>query len=161
MLKRSPEKTDASKINLFNANLRNGALQIFRNISAANRKNLDDVIIVFRRKCVKPESQSRAKHIWHKPTFDPNTMSLHDLWEKLIERAERKFLDNAQHMIDNLLYSNSPLRLKLSLNLVHLEKGTCNQIVANLKRELELSGLEKDGEQSILTTTAVPQNDNP
>ena len=56
MLKMQPEMTEAMKINHFHAQLRKEALQTFRNISAVSRKTLDDVLIVFRRKYVKPES---------------------------------------------------------------------------------------------------------
>ena len=160
MLKMQPEMTEAMKINSFHAHLRKEALQTFRNISAVNKKTLDDVLIVFRRKYVKPESQATAKHKWHKLTFDPNTKSLPDFLEELNDCAERAFGDNAQHMIDSLLYAKLPPHLKRSLNLAHLENGTYDQIVAHLERELELSGLENDGELTIPTMTAVPPSDN-
>ena len=41
-----------------------------------------------------------------------------------------------------------------------MEKGTYDQIVAHLERELELSGLENDGELTIPTMTAVPPKEN-
>ena len=160
MLKMQPEMTEAMKINHFHASLRKDALQTFRNISAVNKKILDDVLIVFRCKYVKPELQATAKHKWHKLTFDPNTKSLPDFLEELNECAERAFGDNAQHMIDSLLYAKLPPHLKRSLNLAHLENGTYDQIVAHLERELELSGLENDGELTIATMTTVPLNDN-
>ena len=160
MIKMQPEMTEAMKINHFHAHLRKEALQTFRNISAVNKKTLDDVLIVFRRKYVKPESQATAKHKWHKLTFDPNTKSLPDFLEELNECAEKAFGDNAQHMIDSLLYAKLPPHLKRSLNLAHLENGTYDQIVAHLERELELSGLENDGELPIPTMTTVPLNDN-
>ena len=160
MLKVQPEMTEAMKINQFHAHLRKEAIQTFRNISALNKKTLDDVLIVFRRKYVKPESQATAKHKWHKLTFDPNTKSLPDFLEELNECAERAFGDNAQHMIDSLLFAKLPPHLKRSLNLAYLENGTYDQIVAHLERELELSDLENDGELKIPTMTAVPQNDN-
>ena len=72
MLKMQTEMTEAMKINPFHAHLRKEALQTFRNISASNKETLDDVLIVFRRKYVKPESQATAKHKWHKLTFGPN-----------------------------------------------------------------------------------------
>ena len=121
-----------------------------------NKKTLDDVLLVFRRKYVKPESQATAKHKWHKLTFDPNTKSLPDFLEELNECAERAFGDNAQHMIDSLLYAKLPPHLKRSLNLAYLENGTYD----HLERELELSGSENDGELTIPTMTAVPPNDN-
>ena len=160
MLKMQPEMTKAMKINHFHARLRKKALQTFRNISALNKKTLEDVLIVFRRKCVKPESQATAKHKWHKLTFDPNTKSLPDFLEELNECAERAFGDNAQHMVDSLLYAKLPPHLKRSLNLAYLENGTYDQIVAHLERELELSGLENDEELTKPTMTAVPPNDN-
>ena len=159
MLKMQPEMTEAMKINHFHAHLRKEALQTFRNMSALNMKTLDDVLIVFRRKYVKPESQATAKHKWHKLTFDPNTKSLPDFLEELNECAERAFGDNAQHMIDSLLYAKLPPHLKRSLNLAYLENGTYDQIVAHLERELELSSLENDGDLTIPTMTAVPPND--
>ena len=160
MLKMQPEMTEAMKINHFHAHLRKEALQTFRNISALNKKTLDDVLIVFRRKYVKPESQATAKHRWHKLTFYPNTKSLPDFLEKINECAERAFGDSAQHMIDSLLYAKLPPHLKRSLNLACLENGTYDQIVAHLERELELSGLEKDGELTIPTIRAVLPNEN-
>ena len=160
MLKMQPEMTEAMKINNFHAHLRKEALQTFRNISASNKKTLDDVLIVFRRKYFKPESQATAKHKWHKLTFDPNTKSLPDILEELNECAERAFGENAQHMIDSLLYAKLPPLLKRSLNLAYLENGTYDQIVAHLERELDLSGLENDGELTIPTMIAIPPNEN-
>ena len=46
MLKMQP-MTEAMKINHFHAHLGKEALQTFRNISALNKKTLDDVLIVF------------------------------------------------------------------------------------------------------------------
>ena len=160
MLKMQPEMTEAMKINHFHAHLRKEALHTFRNISASNKKTLDDVLIVFRRKYVKPESQATAKHKWHKLTFDTNTKSLPDILEELNECAERAFGENAQHMIDSLLYAKLPPLLKRSLNLAYLENGTYDQIVAHLERELELSGLENDEELTIPTMIAIPPNEN-
>ena len=160
MLKMQPEMTEAMKINHFHAHLRKEALQTFRNISASNKKTLDDVLIVFLRKYVKPEAQATAKHKWHKLTFDPNTKSLPDILEELNECAKRAFGENAQHMIDSLLYAKLPPLLKRSLNLAYLENGTYDQIVAHLERELELRGLENDGELTIPTMIVVPPNEN-
>ena len=124
MLKMQPEMTEAMKSNHFHAHLRKEAVQTIRKISATNKKTLDDVLIVFRRKYVKPESQATAKHKWHKLTFDPNTKSLSDFLEELNECAERAFGDNAQHMIDSSVNAKLPPHLKQSLNLTYLENGT-------------------------------------
>ena len=120
MLKMQPETTQAIKLKLFLAHLQIEALQTFRNISASNRKILDDVLIAFRRKYVKPESQATAKQKRHQVMFDPNTRSLSDFLEELNECAERAFAENAQHMIDNLLHAKLPPHLKRTINLAYL-----------------------------------------
>ena len=111
-------------------------------------------------KICKTESQTTAKHKWHKLTFDPNIKSLSDFIEDFNECAERAFGDNAQHMIDSLLYAKLPPHLKPSLNLAYLENGKYDQINAHLERELEFIGLGNDGELTIPTMTTVPPNDN-
>ena len=87
---------------------------------------------MFRRKYVKPKSKATAKHKWQKLVFDPNTKSLSDFLEELNECVGRAFGDNAQHMIDSLLYTKLPPHLKRSLNLAYLENGIYDQIVAHL-----------------------------
>ena len=118
------------------------------------------MLIVFRRKYVKPESQARAKHNRNNFTIDSKAKSLPVFLEELNECAERAFGENAQHMIHSLLFAKLPPHLKRSLNLAYLENGTYDQIVAHLEKELELSGLENDGELKIPTMTAVPPNDH-
>ena len=61
-----PEVTVAMKTNNFHAHSRNDAIQTFRNISASNKKSLNEVLIVFERKYVKPESQATTKPKWHR-----------------------------------------------------------------------------------------------
>ena len=63
-------------------------------------------------------------------------------------------------MIDSLLHAKLPPHFKRSLKLAYLENGTCDQRVAHLERELELSSLENDGEKTIRTRTAVSPNHN-
>ena len=76
------------------------------------------------------------------------------------ECAESVVGENAQHLIDSLFYAKIQHFLRRSLNLGYLEDGTYDQFVALLERVFELSGLENDGELTILTMTAVPPHDN-
>ena len=62
MIKMQPVMTEQMKINHFHSLLRKNALQTFRNINSTNRQTLEDVLVIFRRKYVKPESQATAKH---------------------------------------------------------------------------------------------------
>ena len=86
MIKMQPAMTEQMKINHFHSLLRKGALQTFRNINSLNRQTLEDVLVIFRRKYVKPESQATAKHKWHRLTFDPNTMKLPVCLEELNQK---------------------------------------------------------------------------
>ena len=56
MIKMQPEMTEQMKINHFHSLLRKNALQTFKNINSTNRQTLEDVLVIFRRKYVKPES---------------------------------------------------------------------------------------------------------
>ena len=107
----------------------------FKYLEILVHQTLDDVLILFQLKFVKPESQARAKHKWHKLTFDPNTKSLSDNLEEHNECAETPFSDKSQHMIDKLLYAKLPPQLKPSLSLGYLGNGTYDQIVAHLERD--------------------------
>ena len=55
-IKMQPEMSEQMKINDSHSVLRKRALQSFRNIGTTNRQNLEDVLVTFRRKYVKPES---------------------------------------------------------------------------------------------------------
>ena len=117
------------------------------------------MLIVFQRKYVKPESQAIAKHQWHKLMINPYTKSLSGSLDELSECAERLFGYNAKHLIDSLLYAKLLPHSKRSVNIDYLENGTYDQTVAHLEKELELSGLEDEGELTKPTRTAVPPND--
>ena len=154
MIKMQPAMTEQMKINHFHSLLRKGALQTFRNINSTNRQTLEDVLVIFRRKYVKPESQATAKHKWHRLIFDPNTMKLPDFLEELNQAAEKAFRENAKSMIDSLLYAKLPPKLKKLVNMARLENGTYEEIVAHLERELELNALEESDDLPIATMTS-------
>ena len=154
MIKMQPEMTEQMKINHFHSLLRKNALQTFRNISSNNRQTLEDVLVIFRQKYVKPESQGTAKHKWHRLVFDPNTMKLPDFLEELNQGAEKAFGDHAQKMIDSLLYAKLPPKLKRSVNMARLEIGSYDEIVAHLERELELNALEESDDLPMATMTS-------
>ena len=161
MIKMQPEMTETMKINHFHSLLRKNALQTFRNINSANRQTLEDVLAVFRRKYVKPESQATAKHKWHKLVFDHNTMKLPDFLEELNQGAEKAFGENAQAMIDSLLYAKLPPKLKRSVNMARLENASYEEIVTHLERELELNGLEGGDDITVPTMSTAPTATRP
>ena len=161
MIKMQPDMTETMKINHFHSLLRKNALQTFRNINTANRHTLEDIPAVFRRKYVKPESQATAKHKWHRLVFDANTMKLPDFLEELNQGAEKAFGENAQAMIDSLLYAELPPKLKRSVNMARLENATYEEIVTHLERELELNGLEEGDDIPVPTMSTAPTATRP
>ena len=161
MVKMQPEMTETMKINHFHSLLRKNALQTFRNISTANRQTLEDVLAVFRRKYVKPESQATVKHKWPKLVFDPNTMKLPDFFEELNQGAEKAFGEHAHAMIDSLLYAKLPPKLKRSVNMARLENASYEEIVTHLERELELNGLEGGDDIPVPTMSTAPTATRP
>ena len=160
MIKMQPTMTEQMKINHFHSLLRKGALQNFRNINSINRQTLEDVLVIFRRKYVKPESQAMAKHKWHRLTFDPNTMKLPDFLEDLNQGAEKAFGENEKSMIDSLLYAKLPPKLKRSVNMARLENSTYEEIVAHLERELELKALEESDDLPMATMASASTSNN-
>ena len=76
MLKMQPERSKAMKIHHFQSHLQKNAPQTFRNINAGNKRRLEDLLIILRRKYVRPQSKAAAKHKSHKLNFDANTKSL-------------------------------------------------------------------------------------
>ena len=158
MIKMQPTMTEQMKINHFHSLLRKGALQTFRNINSINRQTLNDVLVIFRRKYVKPDSQATAKHKWHRLTFDPSTMKLPDFLEELNQGAEKAFGENAKSMSDSLLYAKLPPKLKRSVNMARLENGTYEEIVAHLERELELNALEESDDLPMATMASASTN---
>ena len=155
MTKMQPVLTEQMKINHFHSLLRKGALQTFGNINTINRQTLEDVLVIFRRWYVKPESHATAKHKWHRLIFEPNTMNLPDFLEELNQGLEKAFGDNAKSMIDSLLYAKLPPKLKRSVNMARLEDGTYGKIVAHPERELELSALEESDDLPIATMASI------
>ena len=144
-IKMQPAMTEQMKTNHFHSLLRKGARQTFRNINSINRQTLEDVLVIFRRKYAKPESQATAKHKWHW------LMKLPDFLEELNKGAEKAFGENAKSMIDSLLYAKLPPKLKRSVDMARLENGTYEEIVAHLERELELNALEESDDLPIAT----------
>ena len=71
------------------------------------------------------------------------------------------FGENAQAMIDSLLYGNLPPKLKCSVNMAQLENTAYEDIVTHLEKELELNGLEKGDDIPVPTMSTAPTAKRP
>ena len=150
-LKIHNQLTDEDKINYFHSLMRGDALQTFKNIGSPNRENLTEILTVFRRKYVKPQSMATAKHKFQQLVFNPANQKLIDFLDELQKLAKDAFGVAAQAIIDQFIYAKMPPHLKKSINQAHLENGTYEQIVTHLERELELNSLEYPDETQMNT----------
>ena len=81
-------------------------------------------------------------------------MKLPDFIEERNQLEQKAFGDNAQKMIDSLLYAKLPPKLKRSVNKVRLKRCSYVEIVAYLGRELESNALEESDDQPMATMTS-------
>ena len=77
-LKIHNQLTEENKINYFHSLMRGDALQTFKNITSPNRENLGEILTVFHRKYVKPQSMATAKHKFQRLVFNPAKQNLND-----------------------------------------------------------------------------------
>ena len=137
--------------------MRGDALQTFKNIDSPNRESLIEILTVFRRKYVKPQSMATAKHKFQQLVFNPVNQKLIDFLDELQKLAKDAFGVATQAIIDQFIYAKMPPHLKKSINQARLENGTYEQIVTHLERELELNSLEYPDETQMNTVTHKQQ----
>ena len=141
--------------------MRGDALQTFKNITSPNRENLGEILTVFRKKYVKPQSMATAKHKFQRMVFNPPNQKLSDFLDELQKLAKDAFGVAAQAIMEQFIYAKMPPHLKKSINQAHLENGTYEQSVSHLERELELNGLDAPDEMPINTVTQQAPQQNP
>ena len=82
-LKIHNQLTEEDKICYFQSLMRGDALQTFKDIDSPNRENLTEILTVFRRKYVKPQSMATAKHKFQQLVFNPANHKLIDFLDEL------------------------------------------------------------------------------
>ena len=123
-LKIHNQLTEEHKINYFRSLMRGDALQTFKNITSPNRENLGEILTVFRRKDVTPQSMAMAKHKFQRLFFKPANPKLIDFLGELQKLAKYAFGVAAQDIIEQFIYAKMPPKLNKSINQVHFENGT-------------------------------------
>ena len=88
-LKIHNQLTEGDKVIYFHSLMRGGALQTFKNISSLNRENLTEILNVFRRKHVKPQSMATARHKFQQLLFNPANQKLIDFFGRTPEIGKR------------------------------------------------------------------------
>ena len=123
-LKIHNQLTEEDKKNYFHSLMRGDALQTFKNITSPNRKNLGEILTVFRRKYEKPRSMATAKHKFQRLVFNPANQKLIQFVDELQKLGKDAFGVAAQATIEQFIYAKMPRHLKKSINQAHLENGT-------------------------------------
>ena len=121
--------------------MRGEALQTVKNGTRLNREILGEILTVFRRKYVKPQSMATAKHKFQRLVFNPANHKLTDFLDELQKLVKDAFGIAAQAIREQFIYVKTPPHLKKSINQAHLKTGTCEQVVSHLEGELKLNGL--------------------
>ena len=148
-LKTQYQLTKGDRTNYFRSLMRGDALQTFKNINGPTRKNLEEILAVFRKKYVKPQTLPTAKHKFQELVFNPANQKLVGFLDEL-QKPAKDACGTAVHAIfENFINAKMPPHLKKSMIQAHLENGTYEQSVTHLEKELELNGLEApDGLQT-------------
>ena len=152
-LKTHNQLTEEDKINYFPSLKRGNALKTFKNITSSNRENLGEILTVFLRKYVKPQSMASAKPKFKRLVFNRANQNLIDFLDELQTLAKNAFRVAAQDILEQFICAKMPPHLKNSINQAHLENGTYEQIVSHLERQLELNDLETPDDLPINSVT--------
>ena len=121
--------TEEEKMNYFYSLMHGDALQTFKNITGPNGENLGEILTLFHRKYVIPQSMATAKHKFQRLVFKPANQKLIDFLGDLQKLAKDAFGVAAQEIIEQFVYAKMPPHLKKSINQTHLQNGTYEQIV--------------------------------
>ena len=159
-LKNHNQLTEEDRINYFPSLMRGDALQTFKNFNGPTRETLVEILAVFRRKYVKPQSMTTAKHKFQKLVFNPENQKLVDFHDELQRLAKDAFGIAAHAIMEQISYAKMPPHLKKSINQAYVENGTFGQIVTHLEKQLELNGLEAPDELQINTVSHNTGNVN-
>ena len=104
--------TEEDRINYFHSLMRGDALQTFKNVNGPSRVNLGQILAVFRRKYVKPQSMAIAKQKFQKLVFNPANQKLVDFLDELQKLAEDAFGIAAHAIIEQFIYAKMSPHLK-------------------------------------------------
>ena len=115
-LKIHNQLTVDDRINYFHSLMRGDALQTFKNINGPTREHLGEFLAVFRRKYIKPQSITTAKHKFQKIVFKPANHKLVDFLDELQKLAKDAIGIAAHAIIEQFICAKMPPHLNKSIN---------------------------------------------
>ena len=125
--------TQENKINYFHSLMRGDALETFKNITGPNRENLVEILTVFRRKHVKPQSMATAKHKLQRLVFNPANRKLINFLDELQKLAKDAFRVAAQAIIERFIDAKMPPHLRKQLTRRIWNMARMNRLCRILK----------------------------
>ena len=111
-LKNLNQLTGDGRINYFHSLMRRDELQTLRTIIGPTRENLGEILAVFRKKYVKPQSIATAKHKFQKLVFNPANQKSVDFLDELQKLAKNAFGVAVHAIIEQFIYAKMPPHLK-------------------------------------------------
>ena len=127
-LKKDTQLTEEYRVNYFHSFMRVDALQTFENINSPTRENMGEILVVFRRKYLKPQSMATAKHKFQKLVFNPVNQKLVDFLDEFQKLAKHAIGVAARAINEQFIYAKRPPHLMKSRNQAHFENGTYEHI---------------------------------
>ena len=148
---------EEDKLNCFHSLMRGAALQAFKNISSPSRENFSEILTVFHRKRLKPQSMATAKHKFQQLVFNPANQRIKDFLDQLQKLAKGAFGIAAQAIIEQFIYAKMHPHLQKSINKANLENGLYEHIVTQPEKKLEISSLQASDDLQMNTVMQKQQ----
>ena len=141
--------TEEVRIHYLDSVMLGDDLQTFKNMSSPSKKSLAEVLTVFRKKYIKPQSMVTAKHKLQRLVFNPANQKLICFLDQLRKTAKNAFEVAVQAIVEVFMFRKTPQHLKKSIIEAHSEKNIYEQILSHVEKELVLSDLEAAGEMQL------------
>ena len=104
--------------------MRGDALQTFKNFNGPTRENLGEVLVMSRRKYLKPQLMATAKHKFQKLVLNAANQILEDFLDELQKLAKDALGIAAHVFIEQFIYAKMRQHPKKSMNQARSENGT-------------------------------------
>ena len=104
-LKIHNQLTEEDRVNYFHSPTRGDAAQTFKNITSPNRENLVEILTVFRKKYVEPQSMAAVKHKFKWTVFNPANQMLIDSLDELQKLPKDAFGVATRAILEQFIYA--------------------------------------------------------
>ena len=93
------------------------ALQMFPNIPSRQKKKINEVLTIYRRKLVRAKSMASARNKWQTLMFDPTKQKVHEFFNDIQLIAKDDLGAESSKVVDQFIYAKMPRHLERTINL--------------------------------------------